>query len=165
MLVNRVISPRRFWLHAVVISLLALSLNGCGGPATDEAAYDTGEALPELTDEIIRERLNGVRIGPIPEESGASEPISWRFFSDEPKDVTIVEKNVEGGSATVVVDIKTTSSPRSREPRQLAGRVKLEWLLRSGMVLRRWEVVGTENISVKYKNLPKPAGPTPPSLP
>jgi hypothetical protein len=136
-----------------VVLLLALSI-GCGGPGPDDSS---AEGLPELTDELIRERLNGVRFGPVPPEEGSGEPISWRFFLDEPKEITIVEKNVQGTSANVVLDIKTTSSPRSREPRQLSGRIRTEWQLNSGMVLRQWEVVRTENLTVKYRNLPKPS--------
>ena len=131
--------------------LLALSI-ACGGPAPGDPS---SEGLPGLTDELIRERLNGVRFAPIPPEDGNGEPISWRFFLDEPKEITIIEKNVEGTSATVVVEIKTTSSPRTREPRYLDGRIRTEWQLTSGMVLRQWEVVGTENLTVKYRNLPK----------
>ena len=138
--------------------LLALSI-GCGGPGSGDAS---AEGLPELTDELIRERLNGVRFGPIPPEDGNDEPTSWRFFLDEPKEITIVEKNVQGTSATVILDIKTTSGPRTREPRYLAGRIRTEWQLNAGMVLRQWEVVGTENLTVKYRNLPKPS-PQPPT--
>ncbi|MDI1243690.1 MAG: hypothetical protein PSX80_17405 [bacterium] len=137
-----------------IFGLILLSL-ACGGPG-DASLDGTTEGIPQLTDEVIRQRLIGVRFGPIPEESGASEAISWRFFEDEPKEITIVEKNIHGNSATVLLDIKTTSGPRTRDPRQLAGQIRVEWQLESGMVLRRWEVVRTENISVKYKTLPKP---------
>lgn len=159
MRVNRLNFSMKFrLLLCTLIPVSMLLLYGCGGPASSENGLgQSAEGLPELTDEIIRERLNGVRFGPIPEETGQSEPISWRFFEDEPKEITIVEKNIQGTSATVTLDIKTRSTLRSREPRQLAGQVRLEWELRSGMVLRRWEVVGTENLSVRYKNLPKPS--------
>lgn len=144
-------------LCAVAIALILMSL-ACGGPGPDENGQgQSAESLPQLTDEVIRERLNGIRFGPVPEESGASEPISWRFFEDEPKEISIVEKNIQGTSATVLLDIKTRSSPRSRDPKYLEGQIRTEWELTSGMVLRRWEVVRTENISVKYKNLPKPS--------
>jgi hypothetical protein len=67
-----------------------------------------------------------------------------------------VEKQVNGNGATIVLDITTTSSPGTRNPRQLAGQIRTEWKLRTGWVLRQWEIVKTENISMKYKNLPKP---------
>ncbi len=139
----------------LIFGLVLLSL-ACGGPGPGDANPDgSTEGMPQLTDEVIRERLIGVRFGPIPEESGASEPISWRFFPDEPKEITILEKNMQGNAATVLLDIKTASGPRTREPRQLAGQIRVEWRLESGMVLRRWEVERIENISVKYKSLPK----------
>lgn len=141
-------------ISAVTLALLIALSIGCGGPSPDDVST---EGLPELTDELIRERLNGVRFGPIPPEDGNGEPISWRFFLDEPKEITIVEKNIHGTSATVVLEIKTTSSSRSREPRHLAGRIRTEWQLNSGMVLRQWEVDRTENLTVKYRNLPKPS--------
>lgn len=152
----------RMLLCGAIFGLALLSL-ACGGPSSADNPDGSAEGIPQLTDEVIRERLIGVRFGPVPEESGASEPISWRFFPDEPKEIGIVEKNIQGNTATVLLDIKTTSGPRTREPRQLAGQIRVEWRLESGVVLRRWEVVGTENISVKYKNLPKlsstPPGP------
>jgi hypothetical protein len=149
--------------QALIFGMTLLSL-ACGGPGPAETGQDgSTDGMPQLTDEVIRERLGGVRFGPIPEESGASEPISWRFFEDEPKEITVVEKNIQGTRATVLLDIKTRSSTRSREPRYLAGQIRTEWELESGVVLRRWEVVRTENISVKYKNLAAP--PPQPSIP
>lgn len=153
----------RSLLYAAILAVVVLSL-GCGPGPAENGQDGSAVGMPQLTDEVIRERLSSVRFGPIPEESGSSEPISWRFFEDEPKEITIVEKNIRGNTATVLLDIKTSSSPRSREPRYLAGQIRTEWELESGMVLRRWEVVRTENISVKYKNLPKPS-PTPPEIP
>jgi hypothetical protein len=146
--------------HTTFSLLLFLSLTfllGCGGPSSSQ---DDGSASstdrPELTDEVIHERINGVRIGNIPEENGTGQPISWRFYEEEPKEVAVVDKQVEGSHATIILDIKTQSTPKARDPRALAGQIRTEWEITSGWVLRRWEVIGTENISMKYKNLPKP---------
>jgi hypothetical protein len=144
----------------LVLSLLALLLTfsaGCGGPATTpgDGTATSGE-VPELTDEVIHERINGARVRPIPEENGTGEAISWSFYEEEPKEITVVEKQVNGDHATVVLDIKTQSSPRSRNPRFLAGQIRTVWELQTGWVLRKWEIINTENISMKYKNLPKP---------
>jgi hypothetical protein len=68
----------------------------------------------------------------------------------------VLEKKIEGDHATVVLDIKTRSGPHARGPRALAGQIRTEWELRSGWVLRQWEIVGTENISMKYKKLLAP---------
>ena len=125
-----------------------------GGPAN--ASSD----LPELTEDIIRERINQTRVRQVPEENGTAEPISWGFYEEEPKEITVVEKQVEGATATVVLDIKTQSTPRAREQRYLAGQIRTEWELQTGWVLRKWEIVRTENISMKYRNLPKPTDQT-----
>ncbi len=63
---------------------------------------------------------------------------------------------MEGERATIIIDIKTNSSPGARSPRYLAGQIRTKWELQTGWALRTWEIVETENISMKYKNLPKP---------
>src|SRR5215207_8137105 len=97
---------------------------------------NSGGDSPELTDEIIRERINGVRVWDIPEENGAADPISWGFFQEEPKEIVVVEKKADGNRATIILDIKTSSTPRARDPRYLAGQIRTEWELRTGWVLR-----------------------------
>ena len=92
----------------------------------------------------------------MPEENGKGEPISWRFDEDEPKEIAVVEKKMDGTRATIVLDIKTRSAPGWRNPRALAGQIRTEWKLETGWALRQWEIKQTENISMKYKNLPKP---------
>lgn len=131
------------------LSLLFAGLSGCAPPV------DSND-LPELTEEIIRERINDTGVWKVPEENGAGEPINWNFNEDEPKEITVIEKKIEGVRATVLLDIKTRSSSRSRNPRSLAGQLRTDWELKTGWALRKWEIVWTENISVKYKNLPKP---------
>lgn len=112
--------------------------------------------LPEITDEIIRERINTTGVWDVPEENGAAEPINWRFNQAEPKEISVVEKQMDDKRATIILDIKTRSAPYMRNPRSLEGRIRTEWELKSGWALRTWEIVNTENISMKYKNLPKP---------
>ena len=137
--------------------LLLVTSFGCAPSQSDQgqSAADSGD-IPQITDEMIHERINGARVSKIPEENGSAEPISWNFYGSEPKEITVVEKQVDGAHATIVLDIKTSSSPRSREQRYLAGQIRTEWQLQAGWVLRQWEIIGTENISMKYKNLPKP---------
>jgi hypothetical protein len=151
---------RRLILLLTLLLGSALLLS-CGGPSSAPQADGQPSAssgdVPELSDDIIRQRINDSRVSEIPEESGTGQPISWRFFEEEPKEITIVEKQVNGVQATVILDVKTQSTPRAREPRALAGQIRTEWELSSGWVLRQWEIVRTENISMKYKNLPKPA--------
>jgi hypothetical protein len=143
------------------VSLLICSF-GCAPTASpgdgkqnspDAASSD----VPELTDEIIRERINDTGVWDVPEESGSAEPISWRFDEDEPKEIVVVEKKMDGTRATIVLDIKTRSAPNWRNPRSLAGQLRTEWELETGWALRQWKIKRTENVSMKYKNLPKPA--------
>jgi len=151
---------RNFLTSYLAIAVLLVFSFGCSGPPSSPgdqqgSSASSGE-MPELTDELIHERLNGARVRDIPEENGAGEKISWGFYHEEPKDIIIVDKQINGSHATIVLDIKTQSGPNSRNPRYLAGQFRTEWELQTGWVLRKWEIVHTENISMKYKNLPKP---------
>jgi hypothetical protein len=145
------------------LTFLLVGLFGCAPSSSPEgeskqssSVSPSSNEIPDLTDEIIRERINQTRVRQIPEENGTSEPISWGFYEEEPKEITVVEKQSEGDRATIVLDIKTGSTPNSRNPKSLAGQIRTEWKLETGWVLRRWEIVKTENISMKFRNLPKP---------
>lgn len=140
--------------------LLACSF-GCApssspGDGAQSSPASASNDLPELTEDVIREQLNDSRVREVPEENGTAEPITWNFDYEEPKEITVVEKQMDGERATIVLDIKTRSGPGWRNPRALAGQIRTHWELRTGWVLRKWEIVKTENISMKYKNLPKP---------
>lgn len=137
-----------------LVLLVAFS-SGCA-PGNQNSSDSVSNDLPELTEEIIRERINDAFIREVPEINGAAEPISWSFDEDEPKEIAVVEKQVKGVRATLVLDIKTRSASYVRNPRELVGQIRTEWELKTGWALRRWEIVGTENISMKYRNLPKP---------
>ena len=133
------------------------------------------QEIPQLTKELIDERINDARVYEVPPESGRGEPIAWGFDFDEPKEITVVDQKIDGERAPVVLDIKTRSADRARIRRELAGRIRTDWELQTGWVVRRWEIVNTENISMKYKDLPKqdpsgnsnasPQAPTPPTGP
>ena len=150
---------RAIFLLLGLATLLATSF-ACGGPPSsgdgDQAASSGSAGIPELTDEMIRERMNFVFVRKIPEETGEGEPMNWTFMPEEPKEITIVDKKMEGDEAIIILDIKTGSGPRASGPRFLAGQIRTEWKLRTGWVLRQWEIVDTENISMKYKKLPRP---------
>jgi hypothetical protein len=137
------------------LSLLLACSFGCA-PSKQNSSDSASNDRPELTEEIIRERINDAGVWEVPEENGAAEPISWRFDEDEPKEISIVEKQTDGARATIVLDIKTSSAPYARNQRYLAGQIRTMWELKTGWTLRKWEIVETENISMKYKNLPKP---------
>ena len=148
--------PRAPFLFSkfLVVLLLACSLS-CA-PANQSSSDSASNDMPELTEELIRERINDAFVREVPELNGTAEPISWSFDESEPKEIAVVEKKMEGTRASIVLDIKTRSAPGWRNPRSLAGQIRTEWELKSGWALRRWEIVKTENISMKYKNLPKP---------
>ena len=142
---------------AILSALFILLLTSLAcGPSSSTGEQGPGSSdVPELTDEVINERINDAFVRNVSEENGTGEPIGWSFDEDEPKEVAVVEKNIERDRATLVLDIKTTSSPRASNKRYLAGQIRTEWRLQTGWVLRRWEIVETENISMKYRNLPK----------
>ena len=156
----RLAQKMRRTILALSLLLGSVLLLACGGPPSSSPNEGQQSAsssdVPELTDEIIRERINGARVREIPEENGPGQPISWRFFEEEPKEIIVVEKKIDGARATIILDIKTRSTPRAREPRALTGQIRTEWELSTGWVLRQWEIVDTENLSMKYTNLPKP---------
>jgi hypothetical protein len=142
------------------LALLLACAFGCAPSSSQggeqNSAASASNELPELTDEVIHEQINDAGVREVPEENGAAEPISWNFDEEEPKEITIVEKQMEGERATVILDIKTRSASYMRNPRSLAGQIRTEWELKTGWVLRKWEIVRTENISMKYRNNPKP---------
>lgn len=143
------------------LALLLACSSGCApsssqGDGKQSPSASASKDLPELTEEMIHERINDSYVREVPEENGTAEPISWGFDEEEPKEIAVVEKQIEGERATIILDIKTRSAPDMRNPRYLAGQIRTKWELKTGWVLRRWEIVRTENISMKYKNLPKP---------
>ena len=138
-------SRRAFSL--LLLLLLPALAGACeGGPPPEDQR-------PEITLESIREDLNGQQVE-VPAEGGASEPSSWRFFPNEPKEIEIVEKQVAGDKATFVIDLRTRTSPRAEQQgitKKLAGRLRLHYELHTGLVLRKWEIVRIENISFAYQ--------------
>jgi hypothetical protein len=143
---------------ASALVLLLFFSFGCGPPpSTDDATQPSGNpSVPELTEDVIRERINFGFVRDIPEDGGTGEKIHWTFVTNEPKEIVVVEKQIEGEHATIVLDVKTQTRPRSRSPISLAGQIRTKWALRTGWVLRQWEITGIENISMKYKKLEKP---------
>ncbi|HEY0658640.1 MAG TPA: hypothetical protein VGD05_09200 [Pyrinomonadaceae bacterium] len=143
-----------------LVLLLACSLacapSSSTGDGQPNSSASPSNNIPEITDETLRKEINDAYVREVPEENGAGEPISWRFDENEPKDYTVVDKQIEGDRATIVLDIKTGSAPGARSPKHLAGQIRTKWELQTGWALRTWEIVETENISMKYKNLPKP---------
>ena len=142
--------------HLTFLGLLLVFSFGCGPSAPQGDSTSASTDALELTDDMIHERINNAWVRDVPSEDGTGEPISWSFRRNEPKEISIVDKQLEATRATIVLDIKTQTTPRSRPQRYLAGQIRTEWELKTGWALRKWEIVDTENISMKYKNLPNP---------
>lgn len=145
----------KIFLGILVLPLFAVIFGCAPQQGNGRSAADQG-TLPQLTDQIIFDRINGARVYEVMPESGSGDPISWSFDRDEPKEIVVIDKQVDGTRATVVLDIKTQSSPYAKSLRVLSGQIRTEWELETGFVLRRWTIVGVENISMKYQVLPKP---------
>lgn len=147
------------FLLVLVSSILLGGTIGCA-PSSQLGRQDSptsaSQDLPPLTKDIIDERINDARVYDVLPESGTGDPIPWGFDHDEPKEIIVVDQQMNGSKATIILDIKTQSSPRARTQRHLAGQIRTVWSLETGWVLRRWEIVNTENISMKYRDLPKP---------
>jgi hypothetical protein len=139
------VSRREF---SLLLPLLLSALTGAckAGPPPEDRR-------PEITVETILEDLNRQRIN-VPAEDGASEPSTWRFFPNEPKEVEILEKQAAGDKAILVIDLRTRTSPRAEQQgikKKLAGKLRLHYELKSYFVVRKWEIVGMENISFAYQ--------------
>lgn len=144
------------------LALMLTSSFGCapslkGDNQQNDSALSASNDIPEITDEKLREEINDVYLREVPEETGAGETISWRVDEAEPKEFTVLEKKLEGNRATIVLDLKTGTAPNAPSPKYLAGQIRTKWELQTGWAMRKWEIVESENISMKYKNLPKPS--------
>ena len=138
---------RRREFSLLLLLLLSASIGAC------KASPQPEDQRPEITVETILEDLNGQRIN-VPAEDGASEPSTWRFFLNEPKEIEILEKQLAGDKAILVVDLRTGTSPRAEQQgikKKLAGKLRLHYELRSYFVVRKWEIGGMENISFAYQ--------------
>jgi hypothetical protein len=88
------------------------------------------------------------------EQDGASEPSSWRFLLNEPKEIEILEKQLASDKATLLINLRTRTSPRAEQKgitKRLAGNLRLHYELKSYFLVRKWEIVRIENISFNYQ--------------
>jgi hypothetical protein len=141
-------------LRAVLLVAAFAAASACG--PTADPPKPSPDSLPDLGDEKIRETLVDSEVSEVPEEKGAAKSISWRFLPDEPREVTVVDRQMDGEKATVLVDVKTRTTPRSRSPLVLSGRLRLHYELRRMVFLRKWQIVDIDNLSMTYREEPKP---------
>lgn len=144
--------------HVPLLLLLVLS-SACATSAPNGGSPQaSADKLPQLTDEKIHKTINDARVRDVREETNSAQPISWNFDSDEPKEINILDKQIEGDRATILLDIKTRSAPGARNPRYLSGKIRLHYELETGWVLRQWRIVKVESISMTYRNEPQQNG-------
>jgi hypothetical protein len=139
---------RRTILWLTLLSLTAC-VAACGGgqSGANSAASDQ---LPDLKVENIKDDING-RWVEVPAADGKSKPLDpWVFEHGEPKEIELVEQKIEGNTATFLINMKTHTGPRSRNPMSLSGQLRLHYRLDSGLVFRSWEIDDIDNISFKY---------------
>jgi hypothetical protein len=148
-------SARNALFAALVLAALAVA-SAC---ASGEAPKPAPDPLPELGDEKIRETLFDAWVDEVPEATGAARPISWYFTRGEPTEVAVVEKQMDGKKATVVVDVTARSAPHARDQKALSGRLRLHYELQREFILRRWRIVGVDNISMTYRDEARPDAP------
>src|SRR4051794_34670274 len=93
------------WLSKTMLGtalLVAVFCIGCVPPPRD--APDGGsQEIPALTKEVIDERINGARVYDVKPESGNGEPTPWGFDYDEPKEITVVDQQMNGDHATIIL--------------------------------------------------------------
>jgi hypothetical protein len=141
-------------LRAALLFAALAAASACG--PRPEAPKPSPDTLPDLGDEKIRETLFEAEVREVPEEKGAARPIRWHFMRDEPTELTIVDRQIDGEKATVLVDVTTRTAPRSRSPKVLSGRLRLHYELQRMIILRKWRIVDIDNLSMKYREEPKP---------
>lgn len=143
---------RRQTAALFVLLLAAACALACGGSQQSASQED----LPPLNPDSIRRDINGHFVR-VPPADGKTGPISWVFDPFEPKDIQIVDQKIEGDHATFLINMKTHTQPRARNPRSLSGQLRLHYRLQSGLVLRQWEIDEVENVSFTYTDEPPPS--------
>ena len=144
--VKNLLVRRRAFSLLLLFFLSALAGACEGGPPPEDRR-------PEITLENIRKDINGKQVR-VPSENGSAETSGWRFDPNEPKEIEIVEKQMEGNQATFVIDLRTHTLPNAEQQgitKRLAGRLRLHYELRSYLVVRKWEIERIENISFAYQ--------------
>lgn len=148
--------PNRHSITGPAFLLLLAWLIACAACSSSRgpgrAGGDDSDVRPEITDEKIRQDILWHTVENIRDETNTNKPISWTFIPEEPKEITVLEKQVSGDTANVVLDVKTRSAPRAKNQRQLSGKIRLHYELQTELFLRKWRITHIENVSMSYRN-------------
>ena len=133
-------------------ALLLGALAACGESPTATAdsanvrAADQGAGQKEIpVEKIVRDVVG--RVVPITEVRGDGAPTDWTFEADEFKQVEIVEAQVTGNSASIVILMTTRNNPGPNEDAvQVSGKLQLRYE-RTGS---RWDLKAIENLNFRY---------------
>jgi hypothetical protein len=92
---------------------------------------------PKITEEQLGKDIVGKNTG--------EGILSWQFEKDEPREIKILETHYSGNKATIIIDMKTESAPRSLTHTKMSGRLRLqyEW------IANEWNLVQVENLTFK----------------
>jgi len=131
--------------------LLCGTLTACGespSGAADSAnlrAADQGGSQSDIPVEKILRDVVG-RVVPITEASGGA-PTDWTFEADEFKQIEIVETQLTGNAANVVIFMTTRNNPGPNEDAvQVSGKLQLRYERANG----RWNLKAIGNLNFRY---------------
>ena len=134
------------------IALLLGALTACGESPSGTAdsanvrAADQGASQKDIpVEKIVRDVVG--RVVPITEVTGDGTPTDWTFEADEFKQVEIVETQVTGNTASIVIFMTTRNNPEPKEDAvQVSGKLQLRYERESG----RWNLKAIENLTFRY---------------
>jgi len=141
-------------LLRILFSLAALlcALTACGESPQSTAgdsnmrAADQGANPMEIAVEKIARDLVG-RVVPITELAGDGTPTDWTFEAEEFKQVEIVDTQINGNTATIVIFMTTRNNAGPEDDAvQVSGKLQLRYE-REG---DRWNLKTIENLTFRY---------------
>jgi len=130
------IREERIWMVLLIACTVAIS--ACSGGI--DLAPDLTIQRPKITEAAIGTDIVGRDV------SGDLGILSgWKFEKDNPRQITIVQSNYSGDTATIVVNMKTGTGPKAIFQRKMAGKLRLHYEWVGGV----WTLVRVENLDFK----------------
>ena len=100
----------------------------------------------EIAVEKISRDLVG-RVVPITELAGDGTPTDWTFEAEEFKQVEIVDTQINGNTATIVIFMTTRNNAGPEDDAvQVSGKLQLRYEREGG----RWNLKTIENLTFRY---------------